>query len=1209
MRKAGAIFFVVALLGVGVASNSALGAEPSGKLTASLAEAKAPSGSSLVPWEDRLSPAAAPFVEGDKLLFFGSAVQYVPHVYAIFWGSNWNKEPGVAVRSQLQHMYEEVSGSAWQGILTQYFGKDGVISHTNSRTFYTDASSQPSNPNFSEIYGEIGKAISSQGWTPSPSNDQFVVLLAPGTFSGSGPVVNCAEHTTYTYTGSIPNVTVSSTYVPYEGDEPFFAHCASYGGGNAAKTTSMAASHEYAESLTDPFFGGWHGEGAEEEVADLCPVGQELAGGAFVTQLWDNYQNQCSISDANPPQLHATGSSTTGITTSEATFHGTVNPGGLEASYYFEYGKTTSYGTKVPTTAVNIGSGVSDINVSQAVSGLESGRVYHVRLTLSNPRGTTHSLDQTFITEGPPVVTTEAASAIEKTTATLNGTVNPNGKETKYYFEYGLTSSYGTKTTEVGIGSGTADLPESVGLSGLVPNTTYHYRIAAVNSFGTANGVDKTFKTKASPPVVTTGVASNLTGTGATLNGTVNPEGFETSYYFEYGTTLEYGTKTASVIVGSGTSPVEVSQAVGGLKEGTKYHFRIVASSSNGERRGLDQTFTTLIRPAVETTPASNLGTIEPQLNATVNPNGSDTHYQFEYGQTEAYGSKIPIPAEDIGSGTSPVTVSKKLSGLKQNTVYHYRVVAESAGGLSQGTDQSFTTIGTKASTEPPSGVSPTEATLKGSVNPEGLETTYQFEYGVTAAYGSKVPVSPKSVGKGTSDVKVSQAISSLQPLTRYHYRIVATNTEGATYGTDQTFTTGSILHWYGCTKQAGKYTNSECAKEGAPSEWESVRLKEAEKTTITAKGNPIAFTSTQSGVVTTFSCETEVVSASLENPTGAGNGVGNAEVKYKGCKPEGVAAEKGCKVENTANFASKLALTMIDGKANALLTPSSGETFAKFSVSSCSVGALNGTYELKGTMRGLYSNSASKVEFNAETTAEGLSLRGQKTTAVGSVKLETSAGAFIKAAPEVHWFGCNKQGGGKYANSTCTTEGAPNEYESVQLKAGEKTTIVGKGNPIAFTATVSGVKGTLNCETEVASPSLENPSGGANGIGNAEVKYKGCKAEGTWGEKSCKVETTANFASKLELAPQEGKAPLVILKPTSGEVFAKFNFTGCSVGALNGAYELKGTMRGLYSNSASKVEFNAETTAEGLTLRGQKATAVGSVGLETSGGGYVRAE
>jgi hypothetical protein len=96
-----------------------------------------------------------------------------------------------------------------------------------------------------------------------------------------------------------------------------------------------------------------------------------------------------------------------------------------------------------------------------------------------------------------------------------------------------------------------------------------------------------------SVPSVTTGSTTGLTENEATLHGTVNPEGAETKYYFEYGTTESYGSKTAEVNAGSGMNNIEVSKTITGLTSDTKYHYRIVATNNNGTTDGAGQTFTT----------------------------------------------------------------------------------------------------------------------------------------------------------------------------------------------------------------------------------------------------------------------------------------------------------------------------------------------------------------------------------------------------------------------------------------------------------------------------------------------------------------------------------------------------------------------------------------------------------------------------------------
>jgi hypothetical protein len=94
-----------------------------------------------------------------------------------------------------------------------------------------------------------------------------------------------------------------------------------------------------------------------------------------------------------------------------------------------------------------------------------------------------------------PAVSTKEASSVTSVSAELNGTVNPNGEDTTYFFEYGEDSSYGTSSPPEEAGLGTSDVSVSADVSGLSKNTTYHFRLVAVNSGGTTYGQDMILKT------------------------------------------------------------------------------------------------------------------------------------------------------------------------------------------------------------------------------------------------------------------------------------------------------------------------------------------------------------------------------------------------------------------------------------------------------------------------------------------------------------------------------------------------------------------------------------------------------------------------------------------------------------------------------------------------------------------------------------------
>jgi hypothetical protein len=99
-----------------------------------------------------------------------------------------------------------------------------------------------------------------------------------------------------------------------------------------------------------------------------------------------------------------------------------------------------------------------------------------------------------------PAVTTGPAGAVTEQSATLSGSVNPNGVSTAYWFEYGPTTAYGSNTLDADAGSGTGAVAATATLGGLSPATTYHYRLVANNSGVSTKGADQTFTTASPPP-------------------------------------------------------------------------------------------------------------------------------------------------------------------------------------------------------------------------------------------------------------------------------------------------------------------------------------------------------------------------------------------------------------------------------------------------------------------------------------------------------------------------------------------------------------------------------------------------------------------------------------------------------------------------------------------------------------------------------------
>ncbi len=181
----------------------------------------------------------------------------------------------------------------------------------------------------------------------------------------------------------------------------------------------------------------------------------------------------------------------------------------------------------------------------------------------------------------------------------------------------------------------------------------------------------------------------------------------------------------------------------------------------------------------------------EATLHGELNPGGVETDYWFEYGASTSYGSKAPASPTSGGSGTEWATVEEPLEGLEGQTAYHYRLVASNENGAFYGNDRIFGTTPAAVSTEVASEVGNRSATLNATVNPEGLPTTYRFEYGKTDSYGGQGPI--LSAGAGSEGVGVSEELlDRLNGGGTYHFRISATNVAGTAYSEDETFTTST---------------------------------------------------------------------------------------------------------------------------------------------------------------------------------------------------------------------------------------------------------------------------------------------------------------------------------------------------------------------------------------------------------------------------------
>ncbi len=299
----------------------------------------------------------------------------------------------------------------------------------------------------------------------------------------------------------------------------------------------------------------------------------------------------------------------TGVSRESATLTGSFIGTNEETKYSFELGTSPDALTTVtPTQEVGKTTGPTPLSFPLAPDALKAGVTYYYRVSASNGQGASKANIVEFTTS--PAVTgleTDPATNVEKEGAELNGHFTGEGIDTKYFFEYGSSDTYGKTTTVIDAGTAAGPVTATPAqLSELVPNKTYHFRFVAENSFGTTHGQDRSFTTT-SPPAIVAVSSSNVTANSVDLNGVINSRNAETTYYFEYGTSPAYGSKSPAETIPAGTDDVERSVHLSNLQS-VVYHFRLVAENAYGKVVSQDQVFSFYPEPCPNETVRQQTG-------------------------------------------------------------------------------------------------------------------------------------------------------------------------------------------------------------------------------------------------------------------------------------------------------------------------------------------------------------------------------------------------------------------------------------------------------------------------------------------------------------------------------------------------------------------------------------------------------------------------
>jgi hypothetical protein len=671
---------------------------------------------------------------------------------------------------------------------------------------------------------------------------QTTLIQCPGGKAGSYTIpdsVTSIGHDAFQYCTRVTNVTIGNG-VTSIGDDAFIA-CSSLTNvtiGNGATSIGNLAFY-YCTSLTALHFGGNAPSlgGSEVFQGDNHATVYYLPGttgwgttfGGLPTALWQRQPPGAWTLSASP------------ITPTGATLNGTVNPNGWPTTAWFQWGNTTNYGNL--TSATNQGSGTTALPLSATLAGLTPKVTYHFRVAATNDYGLAYGSDQSFTPLISLTVVTLPATSIAATSATLNGTANPNAWPTTAWFQWGTTANYGNLTSVTDLGSGTNALPLLAPLAGLAPSTTYHFRAVTSNGTGVAYGSDQSFATKSSPTefnyTITAGTVTitKYIGAGAavTIPDTINglPVISIGDLAFDWCTNLTSVTIPNSV-TSIGDYAFEGCTNLTSLPRGNSvtnigdfafqccYGLTTATIPTNVTTIGKGPfawctNLTAITVEALNSAYSSVEGVLFNKSQATLiqYPGGKAGSYTVPNSVTSIGPElvcdcwsliNVTIPSSVISIGQLAFYNSFSLMGVYfqgnaptlsvevftgDNNVIVYYLPGTTGWGSTYGDCPTavWVQVGTiQVYTGAADFITRTSAELNGTVNPNGWPTTAWFQWGATTNYGNLTAVT--ALGSGTTALPLSAPLAGLTPNVIYHFRIAATNDYGLVYGSDQSFTT-----------------------------------------------------------------------------------------------------------------------------------------------------------------------------------------------------------------------------------------------------------------------------------------------------------------------------------------------------------------------------------------------------------------------------------
>ncbi len=550
----------------------------------------------------------------------------------------------------------------------------------------------------------------------------------------------------------------------------------------------------------------------------------------FIPTLVQSYNGNIPVSGGGATAINVAASGagvntiatvTTGaasaVTAISATLAGTIPANGCSAitAYGVEYSTTNGFpngsGTAVPST------NLAGINFSSNVTSLAPTTTYYYHAYATNNGGTAYGAQGTFTTATPTFGTT-ALTAFGN--VCLNTTVGPNSftitgtNLTTANVTVAALAGFTYSTTAAGTYTATLSLTQPGGAYSqqifvkFTPTLiqSYNGNIAVGGGGGATVNVAASGSGVNTPPSVTSGAASAITQTTATVAGTIPANGCTavTSYGIEFSTTTGFPNGTGTAVVSTNLSGINFSSALSGLIPGTTYYYHAYATNAGGTTYGTQGSFTTSA-PVLTATPLTAFGAV--CINATAGPNSFVINSNSVLAANITVGPLIGYTFSTTATGTYTASLSlTHAAGPYTQTIfvnftptlvqsYNGNIPVGGGGAATinvvasgSGTNTVGTVVTANATVSNPNTV-----ILNGSITSIGCSpvTTYGFEYsGISSlANGLGTKVNANNLSGGN----FSATVNGLVQGGKYYYKAWAVNNGGITYGAEQSFTITSI--------------------------------------------------------------------------------------------------------------------------------------------------------------------------------------------------------------------------------------------------------------------------------------------------------------------------------------------------------------------------------------------------------------------------------